>query len=648
MDPRDSENDALGPLFSVLENFFGDEIAEVPTFDSLDSTPTFSDDDDHLSETDLDTSDDDLSELTDDDSRDKKRASAAAEAKKLLGKLGKKLAAEAEAKRAADAEAAEAKRAAEAEAAEAEKRAAEAEAAEAKRAAEAATAVLAVLAEAEKHAAAAEAAEAEKHDAEAAEAAAEAKRDAEAEKRAVEAEERAAAADEDLSVGSLLQVDSVANLPPRHDDVTAVHNNAKKEDQDATQNKTNAEDQIVEYQKPIWTAVIDTWSLVEDGGECVSKLIDLAKTAQLAVDADGASLDEINIVIPHMLWSELDDITERLENITEALGVLSQSGSSELEWATELSQKANKAKEMLREKMEAESMLSQTAREMGGVCHPRIVEQTGKEMKEASEKYRPSGAEEMVNDDHVLACALANAAKDASDDETSTAPTSLVAGGTVLLTNSQNLSSKALSNNVRVFSIEDFVRHITDRSEERKEQLTFSNVAGVGTTETAPVTSVQVPIPTPPKKHHDRSKDIGSRNIEAQPKRIPTDRSVGSRISHRVTPQQKTRRNRYDKLCRSTRTHKRSDSSVAVASVASRGWLQPTNRYHHQSSVSVVSSSVSSRSTYHVTRTNGIRSRNTKTQPKRTQQKTRSRYDKLCKSATRTQKRSGSPVSVAE
>ena len=628
MDPRDSENDALGPLFSVLENFFGDEIAEVPTFDSLDSTPTFSDDDDHLSDTDLDTSDDDLSELTDDDSRDKKRASAAAEAKKLLGKLGKKLAAEAEAKRAADAEAAEAKRSAEAEAA-----------------------VLAVLAEAEKHAAAAEAAEAEKHDAEAAEAAAEAKRDAEAEKRAAEAEERAAAVDEDLSVGSLLQVSTIgdANLPPRHDDVTAVHNNAKKEDQDVTQNKTNADDQIVEYQKPIWTAVIDTWSLVEDGGECVSKLIDLAKTAQLAVDADGASLDEINIVIPHMLWSELDDITERLENVTEALGVLSQSGSSELEWATELSQKANKAKEMLREKMEAESMLSQTAREMGGVCHPRIVEQTGKEMKEASEKYRPSGAEEMVNDDHVLACALANAAKDASDDEMSTAPTSLVAGGTVLLTNSQNLSSKALSNNVRVFSIEDFVRHITDRSEERKEQLTSSNVAGVGTTETAPITSVQVPIPTPPKKHHDRSKDIGSRNIETQPKRIPTDRSVGSRISHRVTPQQKTKRNRYDQLCKSTRTPlKRSGSSVGGASVASRGWLQPTNRYHHQSSVSVVSSSVSSRSTYHVTRTNGIRSRNTKTQPKRTQQKTRSRYDKLCKSATRTQKRSRSPVSVAE
>ena len=255
----------------------------------------------------------------------------------------------------------------------------------------------------------------------------------------------------------------------------------------------------------------------------------------------------------------------------------------------------------------------------------------------------------MVNDDHVLACALANAAKDASDDETSTAPTSLVAGGTVLLTNSQNLSSKALSNNVRVFSIEDFVRHITDRSEERKEQLTSSNVAGVGTTETAPITSVQVPIPTPPKKHHDRSKDIGSRNIETQPKRIPTDRSVGSRISHRVTPQQKTKRNRYDQLCKSTRTPlKRIGSSVGGVSVASRGWLQSTNRYHHQSSVSVVSSSVGSRSTYHVTRTNGIRSRNTKTQPKRTQQKTRSRYDKLCKSATRTQKRSRSPVSVAE
>ena len=110
--------------------------------------------------------------------------------------------------------------------------------------------------------------------------------------------------------------------------------------------------------------------------------------------------------------------------------------------------------------------------------------------------------------------------------------------------------------------------------------LAKSSSSNARTTETAP-TSAQAAIPTPPKKQYARTNDIRSRNIEAQPKRTPTTRrrhrvsesfssSVGRppRNTYHVALQQKARSNRYDKLCKTTKTHQRSRSS---ASVVSRG-----------------------------------------------------------------------------
>lgn len=105
-----------------------------------------------------------------------------------------------------------------------------------------------------------------------------------------------------------------------------------------------------------------------------------------------------------------------------------------------------------------------------------------------------------------------------------------------------------------------------------------SNVADARTTETAS-SSDQAAIRTPPKKHYVRTNDIRSRSIEAQPKRTPTTRrrhrvsesfssSVGRppRNTYHVALQQKARSNRYDKLCKTTKTHQRSGSSVSVVS----------------------------------------------------------------------------------
>ena len=110
-----------------------------------------------------------------------------------------------------------------------------------------------------------------------------------------------------------------------------------------------------------------------------------------------------------------------------------------------------------------------------------------------------------------------------------------------------------------------------------------SSSSNVSTTKNA-TASVQAAIPTPPKKHYVRTNDIRSRNIEAQPKRTPTNRrrhrvsesfssSVGRppRNTYHVTLQQKARSDRYDKLCKTTKTHKRNGSSGSIVSVASRG-----------------------------------------------------------------------------
>ena len=242
------------------------------------------------------------------------------------------------------------------------------------------------------------------------------------------------------------------------------------QDSTANEEKPYTCTDIDNRQRPLWTAVIDTCCLLEDGGECVRELIELAKAAQFRADMDGASLDKIRIVIPHVLWSELDGITKRPKNRM----FQSQSNSDELEMAEELSRKARGATRMLRDRMEMETVLYQAGRRVGAnrmptmVHHRRILAQTVKEMKDACEKYLPPDAEH-VNDDHILACALASTAKDASEDVAPTAPNT--AGGTVLLTNDQNLSCKAIANGIRVFSIEEFLRHISLRSEVRKDLL---------------------------------------------------------------------------------------------------------------------------------------------------------------------------------
>jgi len=232
-----------------------------------------------------------------------------------------------------------------------------------------------------------------------------------------------------------------------------------------------------QYRRPRWTAVIDTCCLLDDGGECVRQILLLAKSAQCVGDADrdcalkAASLDDIRLAIPHVLWSELDAIVKR----PQGRRFRSQNDDHELEKAEELSRRARGATRLLRDEMTNESAELQRKKLLGVELHrPVLLSQTLAEMKVASEKYLPNSQEDnIVNDDHILACALAYAAEDLPESSSfiSLSTSHNIAGGAVILTNDQNLSCKALSNKVRVFSPEEFLRHISLRSEVRKDLL---------------------------------------------------------------------------------------------------------------------------------------------------------------------------------
>ena len=86
-------------------------------------------------------------------------------------------------------------------------------------------------------------------------------------------------------------------------------------------------------------------------------------------------------------------------------------------------------------------------------------------------------------------------------------------------------------------------------------------------------------VPTAAKKQCVRTNDIRNRNIEAPKRRTPTNRrrhrvsasfssSVGRphRDTYHIALQEKARSDRYDKLCRTTKGHRRHNSSVSVAS----------------------------------------------------------------------------------
>ena len=194
---------------------------------------------------------------------------------------------------------------------------------------------------------------------------------------------------------------------------------------------------------PRWTLIIDTCCLIENNGAGVKNLINLATNANDArimarQNQRTAALmttiadEPIHIVIPAMVWSELD--------------YQSKSKSSE---ATTM-YAAREATRMLRDELESEVISNR------GV----VRSQSLLEARQAGDNYLPKDSKH-TNDDHILVCAMTEYEAYKNDNEK--LPCSVDAGGVVMVTLDGNLACKAISNGLKVYSPAEFQEYYQKR-----------------------------------------------------------------------------------------------------------------------------------------------------------------------------------------
>jgi hypothetical protein len=197
---------------------------------------------------------------------------------------------------------------------------------------------------------------------------------------------------------------------------------------------------------PRWTLIIDTCCLIEDNGAGVKNLINLAtnandarirarqnrRTSALSALMTTIADEPIHIVIPAMVWSELD--------------YQSKSKSSEATTAFA----AREATRMLRDELESEVISNR------GV----VRSQSLLEARQAGDNYLPKDSKH-TNDDHILVCAMTEYEAYKNDNEK--LPCSVDAGGVVMVTLDGNLACKAISNGLKVYSPAEFQEYYQKR-----------------------------------------------------------------------------------------------------------------------------------------------------------------------------------------
>jgi predicted ribonuclease YlaK len=183
--------------------------------------------------------------------------------------------------------------------------------------------------------------------------------------------------------------------------------------------------------------------LIEDNGAGVKNLINLATNAsdarimarqnQRTAALMTTIVDEpIRIVIPAMVWSELDY----------------QSKSKSSEPTTAFA--AREATRMLRDELESEVISNR------GV----VRSQSLLEARQAGGNYLPKDSKH-TNDDHILVCAMTEYEAYKNDNEK--LPCSVDAGGVVMVTLDGNLACKAISNGLKVYSPAEFQEYYQKR-----------------------------------------------------------------------------------------------------------------------------------------------------------------------------------------
>lgn len=205
---------------------------------------------------------------------------------------------------------------------------------------------------------------------------------------------------------------------------------------------------------PRWLLVIDTCCLLDDKGMAIQRLIDIAshvsntqyRAQQQHEQSSGrntalvaSTIDEpIEIVIPYKVWTELE--------------YQSKSDDASLAFA------ARSVMRMLREELNRNSTQSQ--------AHV-VRSQSLKESREAATKFLSiDSTSTPTNDDHILACALAEHERTNSDGKNT------LAGGVIVVSKDNNLACKSLANGLKVYCPNSFLDYYTKRMDSLRQRVT--------------------------------------------------------------------------------------------------------------------------------------------------------------------------------
>ena len=189
-----------------------------------------------------------------------------------------------------------------------------------------------------------------------------------------------------------------------------------------------------------WLLVLDTCCFLQNGIDEVKALIE---TAHGTVNAGSAKLivadEPILITIPYVVWRELE-YQSKSEDDGNAFA-------------------ARTAIRMLRDRLETGKAASSSAVDLGTSPVPASIRaQTLQQSKDAAAKFVDTRGSS--NDDHILACALAERETIFSNRK----------DGTVLITEDNNLKCKALVNGLQVYTAAGFNEYYRKRMSSLRER----------------------------------------------------------------------------------------------------------------------------------------------------------------------------------
>uniref|UniRef100_A0A7S4NHW5 PIN domain-containing protein n=1 Tax=Odontella aurita TaxID=265563 RepID=A0A7S4NHW5_9STRA len=187
------------------------------------------------------------------------------------------------------------------------------------------------------------------------------------------------------------------------------------------------------FKRPCWVAVVDTCCFL-DRVNVMESVLDVVHFAVHNQHHDWA--ERIEVVVPYKVWGELD--------YQSKLGRSAQDDGT-------ASYRARRAIRMLESELQLQSDRAKLyLRNQGDCVKEHIRTQTLESMNDAAEQYLAPLASEANNDDHILACALAEQQSIQCSRASDLSSSHVGVGGLVLLTVDRNLSCKALANHLTV------------------------------------------------------------------------------------------------------------------------------------------------------------------------------------------------------